>query len=117
MIFIEFDQCLTLVWTGFAQFMTVWFWVWYIAQREMEAFAVTKTHKKIYRYSFVCSCEDSDEKTDDDEDEHKGETIDVDLQRQWNSTPWHSGVSRVWQAWHVPWVSLWRGAQTLLGKT
>jgi len=27
-----------------------------------------------------------------------------------------SGVSRVWQAWHVPWAPLWRGAQKLLGK-
>jgi len=28
-----------------------------------------------------------------------------------------SGASRVWQAWHVPWAPLWRGAQKLLGKT
>jgi len=25
----------------------------------------------------------------------------------------YSGVSRVWQAWHVPWAPLWRGAQKL----
>ena len=27
-----------------------------------------------------------------------------------------SGVSRVWQAWHVPWAPLSRGAQKLLGN-
>jgi len=27
------------------------------------------------------------------------------------------GVFRVWQAWHVPWASLWLGAQKLLGKS
>jgi len=27
-----------------------------------------------------------------------------------------SGVSRVWQAWHMPWAPLWRGEQKLLGK-
>ena len=27
-----------------------------------------------------------------------------------------SDVSRVWQAWHMPWVPVWRGAQKLLGK-
>ena len=27
-----------------------------------------------------------------------------------------SGVSRLWQAWHMPWAPLWRGAQKLLGK-
>jgi len=26
------------------------------------------------------------------------------------------GVSRVWQAWHMPWVPLWWGSQKLLGK-
>jgi len=28
-----------------------------------------------------------------------------------------SGVSMVWQAWHMPWAPLWLGAQKLLGKT
>jgi len=27
------------------------------------------------------------------------------------------GVSRVWQAWHMPWAPLWRGAQKVLGKS
>jgi len=27
-----------------------------------------------------------------------------------------SGVCKVWQAWHMPWAPLWRGAQKLLGK-
>jgi len=25
-----------------------------------------------------------------------------------------SGVSRVWQAWHMPWAPLWRGVQKFL---
>jgi len=27
-----------------------------------------------------------------------------------------SGVSRVWQTWHVPWAALWRGRKNCLTK-
>jgi len=27
-----------------------------------------------------------------------------------------SGVSRVWQAWHVPWAPLWRGRKNCLAN-
>jgi len=27
-----------------------------------------------------------------------------------------SGVSRIWETWHMPWAPLWRGVQKLLGE-
>jgi len=41
------------------------------------------------------------------------------MREEYNSvltTPTDSGVSRVWQAWPVPWAPLWRGRKNCLQK-